>query len=142
MSRLAQTQKLDLMPILAARLDWGQRQRLDNEAPTRIETPAGRERAIDYCAGETPILAVQLQELFGLAETPRIARGRVPLLLHLLSPARRPIQVTQDLAGFWARGYAEVRKELRGRYPKHAWPEDPTRATPVAGVRRPRRAEG
>ncbi|RKT47264.1 ATP-dependent helicase HrpB [Thiocapsa rosea] len=142
MSRLVQTQKLDLMPILAARLDWGQRQRLDSEAPTRIETPAGRERAIDYCVGETPILAVQLQELFGLAETPRIGRGRVPLLLHLLSPARRPIQVTQDLAGFWARGYAEVRKELRGRYPKHAWPEDPTRATPVAGVRRPRRAEG
>lgn len=141
MSRLAQTQKLDLMPILASRLDWGQRQRLDSDAPTRIETPAGRDRSIDYCAGETPILAVQLQELFGLAETPRIARGRVPLLLHLLSPARRPIQVTQDLAGFWARGYAEVRKELRGRYPKHAWPEDPTRATPVAGIRRPRRAE-
>jgi ATP-dependent helicase HrpB len=142
MSRLAQTQKLDLMPILASRLDWGQRQRLDSEAPTRIETPAGRERPIDYCAGETPLLAVQLQELFGLAETPRIARGRVPLLLHLLSPARRPIQVTQDLAGFWLRGYPEVRKELRGRYPKHAWPEDPTTAAPVAGVRRPRRAEG
>ena len=142
MSRLAQTQKLDLMPILAAQLDWGQRQRLDTETPTRIETPAGRERAIDYCAGETPILAVQLQELFGLAETPRIARGRVALRLHLLSPARRPIQVTQDLAGFWARGYAEIRKELRGRYPKHAWPEDPTKAAPVAGVRRPRRAEG
>lgn len=142
MSRLAQTQRLDLLPILASRLDWGQRQRVDSEAPTRIVTPAGRDRPIDYCAGETPVLAVQLQELFGLAETPRIGRGRVPLLLHLLSPARRPIQVTQDLAGFWARGYAEVRKELRGRYPKHAWPEDPTRATPVAGVRRPRRAEG
>jgi ATP-dependent helicase HrpB len=142
MSRLAQTQKLDLMPILTSRLDWSHRQRLDSEAPTRIDTPAGRARQIDYCAGETPVLAVQLQEVFGLAETPRICRGRVPLLLHLLSPARRPIQVTQDLAGFWARGYAEVRKELRGRYPKHPWPEDPTGATPVAGVRRARGAEG
>jgi ATP-dependent helicase HrpB len=137
-SQLAQTRRLDLMPILAAQLDRGQLRRLDSEVPTMIDTPAGRSRRIDYRLGETPVLAVQLQELFGLGETPRICRGRVPLLLHLLSPARRPIQVTQDLAGFWARGYADVRKELRGRYPKHAWPEDPTRATPVAGVRRSR----
>lgn len=136
LSRLAQTRQLDLAKILGARLDWGQRQRLDAEAPISLQTPAGKARRIDYCAGDTPVLAVQLQELFGLAETPRIVRGRVPLLLHLLSPARRPIQVTQDLAGFWSRGYAEVRKELRGRYPKHAWPDDPTRAVPVAGPRR------
>jgi ATP-dependent helicase HrpB len=141
MSRLSQTRRLDLMPILASQLDWAQRQRLDSEVPAQIVTPAGSARRIDYRAGETPVLAVQLQELFGLVETPHICRGRVPLLLHLLSPARRPIQVTQDLAGFWARGYAEVRKELRGRYPKHAWPDDPTQATPIAGVRRPRRAQ-
>lgn len=139
MSSLAHTRRLDLLSILIAQLDWGKRQRLDSEAPTQLDTPAGRSRRIDYLAGDTPILAVQLQELFGLAETPCIYRGRVPLLLHLLSPARRPIQVTQDLAGFWARGYVDVRKELRGRYPKHAWPEDPAHATPVAGVRRVRR---
>lgn len=138
MFSFAQTRRLDLMSILIAQLDWGRRQRLDNEAPTQLDTPAGRSRRIDYLAGDTPILAVQLQELFGLAETPCICRGRVPLLLHLLSPARRPIQITADLAGFWARGYAEVRKELRGRYPKHAWPEDPAHATPIAGVRRVR----
>lgn len=139
-TRLAQLRALDLAAILATRLDWPLRQRLDAEAPTRLQTPAGTSRRIDYCAGATPVLAVQLQELFGLAETPRIARGRQPLLLHLLSPARRPIQVTQDLAGFWARGYAEVRKELRGRYPKHPWPDDPTTAPPSAGAKRARRS--
>jgi ATP-dependent helicase HrpB len=131
MSRLGQTQALDLRPLLAERLGWAQRRRLDQEAPLTLETPAGRPRRLEYRIGQAPILAVPLQELFGLTETPRICSGRVPVLLHLLSPARRPIQVTQDLAGFWATGYAEVRKELRGRYPKHAWPEDPTRPLPV-----------
>jgi ATP-dependent helicase HrpB len=81
------------------------------------------------------VLAVRLQELFGLSETPRIARGRVPLTLHLLSPARRPVQVTTDLAGFWKTGYFDVKKELKGRYPKHYWPDDPTQAVPTRHVR-------
>jgi len=87
------------------------------------------ERAIDYLPAQPPVLAVKLQELFGLADTPSIAEGRVKLTLHLLSPGGRPIQVTQDLRGFWARTYAEVKKELKGRYPKHPWPDDPWTAT-------------
>lgn len=133
---VAALQRLDLTRILAARLDWRARERLEQEAPTQIKTPAGTWRRIDYQTNDDPILAVPLQELFGLVTTPRVCRGRVPLVLHLLSPARRPIQVTRDLAGFWERHYAEVRKELRGRYPKHAWPEDPSGAQPVAGVQR------
>ncbi|MBN2886543.1 MAG: ATP-dependent helicase HrpB, partial [Chromatiaceae bacterium] len=136
-TRLAETRQLDLAALLRARLDWEQQQRLDREAPEAIVTPAGNRRAIDYLAGDIPVLALPLQEVFGLGETPSIAGGRCALLLHLLSPARRPLQITRDLAGFWARGYAEVRKELRGRYPKHHWPEDPLSAQPVTGgVRR------
>jgi ATP-dependent helicase HrpB len=93
---------------------------------------------VDYGDRDAPVLAVRLQELFGLAETPRIANGAVPLTLHLLSPARRPVQVTRDLAGFWRSSYFEVRKELRGRYPKHEWPEDPLNATPTRRAK-PRR---
>ena len=89
---------------------------------------------IDY-GGATPTLSVRLQEVFGLAESPRIASGRVPVTMELLSPARRPVQVTRDLASFWARGYAEVRRELKGRYPKHYWPEDPHRAEATRRVR-------
>jgi ATP-dependent helicase HrpB len=136
-TRLSEVRRLDLNAILLDQLSWEQRQRLDCELPRRFVTPAGNSRPIDYLSGETPILAVPLQELFGLNDTPRLCQGRLPLLLHLLSPARRPMQVTQDLAGFWARGYAEVRKELRGRYPKHHWPEDPTQAQAlVSGLRR------
>jgi len=118
---------------LRSRLDWSLRQRVDQLAPTRIVVPSGMERRIDYALAhdgspEPPVLAVKLQELFGLAETPRIADGRVPLTLHLLSPAGRPLQVTQDLRGFWERTYPEVRKEMKGRYPKHPWPDDPWNA--------------
>jgi len=118
---------------LRARLDWSLRQRVDQLAPTRIVVPSGMERRIDYALAhdgspEPPVLAVKLQELFGLAETPRIADGRVPLTLHLLSPAGRPLQVTQDLRRFWERTYPEVRKEMKGRYPKHPWPDDPWNA--------------
>ena len=98
---------------------------LDANAPPTIRVPSGMERRIVYAPGEPPVLAVKLQELFGLADTPRIAGGRVPLTLHLLSPAGRPIQVTQDLRSFWERTYPEVKKELKGRYPKHPWPDDP-----------------
>jgi ATP-dependent helicase HrpB len=98
---------------------------LDAHAPATIRVPSGMERRIAYAAGEPPVLAVKLQELFGLADTPRIGGGRIPLTLHLLSPAGRPIQVTQDLRSFWERTYPEVKKELKGRYPKHPWPDDP-----------------
>ena len=115
---------------LRSQLDWPLRQQLDALAPVRIVVPSGMERRIDYALAadgtpEPPVLAVKLQELFGLADTPRIADGRVPLTLHLLSPAGRPLQVTRDLRGFWDRTYPEVRKEMKGRYPKHPWPEDP-----------------
>ena len=118
---------------LRARLDWSQRQRVDALAPVRIAVPSGMERRIDYALDhdgmpEPPVLAVKVQELFGLADTPRIADGRVPLTLHLLSPAGRPLQVTGDLRGFWDRTWPEVRREMKGRYPRHPWPEDPWNA--------------
>lgn len=115
----------ELAQALQSRVDWELRRRLDTLAPVRIRVPSGLERPIEYRAGEPPVLAVKLQELFGLADTPRIAEGRVPLTLHLLSPAGRPLQVTQDLRGFWERTYPEVRKEMKGRYPRHPWPDDP-----------------
>lgn len=121
---------------LAAFLSWQQRARLDQLAPEHWTTPAGSRIAIDYADPGGPVLAARLQELFGLAETPSVAGGRVPLVLHLLSPAGRPVQVTRDLAGFWATSYFDVRKDLRGRYPKHNWPEDPLAAPPTRGARR------
>ena len=114
---------------------WAMRQKIDALAPTRIQVPSGMERAIEYDfddeadAPVAPVLAVKLQELFGLADTPRIADGRVPLTLHLLSPGGKPLQITQDLKGFWDRTYPEVKKEMKGRYPKHPWPDDPWSAT-------------
>ncbi|MET0065796.1 MAG: ATP-dependent helicase HrpB [Candidatus Thiodiazotropha sp.] len=123
-----QLQKLDLMGILQARLNWDQSQRLDQFAPSHLQVPSGSRIALAYAPDKPPVLAVRLQELFGLSETPRIAQGRVGVVLHLLSPAQRPIQITHDLAGFWARTYSEVKKELKGRYPKHYWPDDPLQA--------------
>jgi len=128
--------RLDLTGILKARLDRKQGQQLDSDAPTHLAVPSGSQLKLEYKPGESPVLAVKLQEMFGLADTPRIARGRVPVTLHLLSPARRPIQVTQDLRGFWERTYAEVKKELKGRYPKHPWPDDPWNAVPTARAKR------
>jgi ATP-dependent helicase HrpB len=127
---------LDLGALLLARLSWRQRAELDELAPTHVEVPSGSRIRIDYSDPEAPVLAVRLQELFGLDATPSVARGSVPLTLHLLSPAQRPVQVTRDLAGFWRNSYFEVRKELRGRYPKHAWPDDPMRAAPTRRARR------
>jgi ATP-dependent helicase HrpB len=135
-SRRAHLGYIDMLAILKAQLDWKQAQQLDVEAPTHIEVPSGSRLKLDYKPGESPVLAVKLQEMFGLTDTPRIARGRVPVTLHLLSPARRPIQVTQDLKGFWERTYAEVKKELKGRYPKHPWPDDPWNAVPTARAKR------
>ena len=131
--------RLDLHSILKARLDWDRNRRLDEGAPTHLAVPSGSHLRLEYVAGESPVLRVKLQELFGLAETPRVAWGKVPVTLHLLSPAQRPIQVTQDLHGFWERTYPEVKKELKGRYPKHPWPDDPWIAAPTARAkRRPR----
>jgi ATP-dependent helicase HrpB len=130
-TRLDAFDERELAEALAARLEWSQRQALDRLAPTGIEVPSGLRRGIAYAHDAPPVLAVKLQELFGLADTPRIADGRVPLTLHLLSPGGKPLQVTQDLRGFWDRTYPEVRKEMKGRYPRHPWPEDPWAATPT-----------
>ncbi len=110
---------------------------VDAEAPTHFEVPSGSRMQVHY-EGETPYVAVKIQEVFGLKATPRVAQGRVPVVLHLLSPAQRPVQVTADLASFWANGYAIVRKDLRGRYPKHNWPEDPTTAVASRRTLKPR----
>ncbi|TBR36644.1 MULTISPECIES: ATP-dependent helicase HrpB [Dyella] len=115
----------DLSQALASMVDYDQRRALDEQAPESMTVPSGMTRRIEYAPGEPPVLAVKLQELFGLADTPRVGGGRIPVTLHLLSPAGRPIQVTQDLKGFWERTYPEVKKELKGRYPRHPWPDDP-----------------
>ncbi len=110
--------------------------RLERLAPTHLPVPSGSRIRIDYLGEDAPSMSVRLQEVFGLETTPRIGGGTVPLLIKLLSPAQRPVQVTRDLASFWSNGYAEVRKELKGRYPKHSWPENPRVAPAVRGVRR------
>ena len=130
-TRLSHFGQLDLSSILRNLLPWPLPQRLDELAPHHLQVPSGSSIRLDY-SEHPPILAVRLQELFGLADTPRIAGGRQVVKLHLLSPARRPVQVTQDLANFWRSTYAEVKKDLKGRYPKHYWPEDPLVAEATA----------
>ena len=129
--RRADVERLPLVDILLARLTWEQRRLLDELAPTHLVVPTGSRIPVDYSDPAAPSIAVRLQEMFGLADTPRVGGGRVPVTLHLLSPAHRPVQVTRDLAGFWQSSYFAVRKDLRGRYPKHEWPEDPLNATPT-----------
>ena len=138
MRRLRDVAQLDLGQALLDRLSWNQRASLDELAPTHFVAPSGSRLPIDYSDPSAPVLAVRLQEMFGLAETPRIAKGRMPLTLHLLSPAHRPLQVTRDLAGFWRTSYFDVRREMRGRYPKHDWPEEPMKAKPTARAKRGR----
>ena len=132
----AEVERLDLGAALLEQLSWTQRAALDELAPTHLTVPSGSRVPIDYSDPHAPVLAVRLQEMFGCADTPRIAGGRVPLTLHLLSPAHRPLQVTRDLAGFWRTSYFDVRREMRGRYPKHDWPEDPLHAAPTARAKR------
>ncbi|MBI5640816.1 MAG: ATP-dependent helicase HrpB [Nitrospirae bacterium] len=122
---------IDILPALKARLSWEQQRLLDERAPVSILVPSGHRVAIDYASGDIPVLSVKLQEMFGLADTPEVADGLVRVLLHLLSPAQRPVQVTQDLKGFWNSGYQLVKKELKGRYPRHPWPDDPWNAVPT-----------
>ena len=133
-TRLDALSEAELGEALKSPLAWGLRQQVERLAPARITVPSGMERRIDYAldhegAPQPPVLAVKLQELFGLADTPRVADGRVPLTLHLLSPGGKPLQVTGDLRSFWNRTYPEVRKEMKGRYPRHPWPDDPWSAT-------------
>ena len=135
---LGDLKRVDLGAALRGRVEGHSSSRLDVLAPSHLEVPSGSRRRIDYSDSSAPTVSVRLQEVFGLSETPRIGGGAVPLTLHLLSPASRPVQVTQDLASFWKGAYFEVRKDLRGRYPKHAWPEDPLNAQPLRGVPRRR----
>jgi ATP-dependent helicase HrpB len=134
MTRLRDLARVELKKALFSMLPYPQHQQLDELAPTHLTVPSGSRIPIDY-SGEAPVLAVRLQEMFGLVQTPSVAGGRQPLLIHLLSPAGRPVQITQDLAGFWQSGYAQVKKELKGRYPKHYWPDDPLRARATARVK-------
>ena len=130
---LHEVSRLDWSELLLQRLPggWGQRQELDRLAPAHLAVPSGSRVAVNYTDPAAPVLAVKLQEVFGLLDTPFVAGGRVPLTLHLLSPGGRPAQVTRDLRSFWQTGYFEVRKDLRGRYPKHPWPDDPLTAIPT-----------
>ena len=127
--------RIDLANALRSRLTYAQGVIVEREAPTHFTVPSGSHIPIDYLDGEIPTLSVRLQEMFGLNQTPSVAAGRLPLLLKLLSPARRPVQITRDLVSFWNRGYHEVKKDLKGRYPKHYWPEDPYTAEPTRRAR-------
>ncbi len=127
--------RFELDAALRARLSYAQNGTLQREAPPHFVVPSGSSIPIDYLDGEIPTVSVRLQEMFGLRETPTVAAGRLPLLLKLLSPAGRPVQITRDLRSFWERGYHDVRKDLKGRYPKHYWPEDPNAAQPTRRVR-------
>ncbi len=133
---LDRVQRFDLTQPVHALLTWEQQCDLDRLAPTHLTVPSGSKIRIDYDSPDLPVLAVRLQEMFGCKATPRVAAGKVPVMLHLLSPARRPVQVTKDLASFWANTYQEVKKELRGRYPKHSWPDNPLTAPPTAKAKR------
>ncbi|WP_280551624.1 ATP-dependent helicase HrpB [Halomonas sp. 25-S5] len=140
-TRLEAVERLPLARLLLDGLDWTLRSRLDALAPLHLAVPSGASHRVDYTpclTDKPPVLAVKLQECFGWQASPRVADGREAVLLHLLSPARRPLQVTADLASFWANGYADVRREMRGRYPKHPWPEDPTTAEATARTKRRR----
>ena len=135
MKRLEQLRPEQLREALLSRLTHAQRRQFEEFAPTHVTVPTGSRIAVDYDDDNAPAIEVRMQEVFGLADTPRIGGGRVPVTLKLLSPARRPMQITRDLAGFWKGSYAEVRKDMRGRYPRHYWPENPLQAEPMRGLR-------
>jgi ATP-dependent helicase HrpB len=128
---LAELPPDEFSSALITRLPYPLQRRLDAEAPTHFAAPTGTQAAIDYEAEGGPKIAIRVQELFGIDRHPAIAGGRVPLLIELLSPAHRPVQTTRDLPGFWRGSYAAVRSEMRGRYPKHPWPDDPIAAPPT-----------
>jgi ATP-dependent helicase HrpB len=132
----ADLRRAPLLEVLKGALTYPQLETLEREAPERLGVPSGSRIKIAYEPGQPPVLAARIQEMFGLGETPRVAAGRVPVLLHLLAPNGRPQQVTHDLKSFWENTYPQVRKELAGRYPKHSWPQDPWNAVPTARPRR------
>lgn len=131
-----QLEQIDMQQILKDMIGWRLLTFLDDIAPSVIHVPSGRRVQLDYTAEDGPVLSVKLQELFGLSESPTVCMGRIAVLIHMLSPAGRPLAVTRDLKGFWGRGYQDVRKEMRGRYPKHPWPEDPWSAMPTARTKK------
>ena len=138
-SRLDQLKKLNYLHIFENLMDYRMRQQLEKDAPERIKVPSGSMIRIDYDTPDgIPLLPVRLQEIFGMTDTPFLAGGRVPLAIQILSPAMRPVQTTRDLRGFWTGSYALVRKDMRGRYPKHNWPEDPLSAVAARGTGKPR----
>ncbi len=137
-TRLAEIAAEEFAALLMLKLDHAARQALAEHAPETLTVPSGARKRLSYTQGDAPVLAVKLQELFGLADGPRVARGRVAVVLHLLSPRQAPIQVTRDLRSFWSNTYPEVKKELKGRYPRHPWPDDPWTATPTARTQRRR----
>jgi ATP-dependent helicase HrpB len=136
MARRAHLAKLDLTSILDARFTFQQRRLLERLAPSHLSVPTGSRIPLIYAPGSPPVLAVRLQEMFGETGTPAVCDGKVKVLLHLLSPAKRPLAVTQDLPSFWQNAYPQVRKDMRGRYPKHYWPENPLEAEPTRRVKR------
>lgn len=128
-SRRDHLSRLNMMDILNSQLDYSAQQKLARLMPTHLEVPSGSHIGLEYSVDATPpVLAVKLQELFGLASTPTVNEGRNRVLIHMLSPGQKPVAITQDLAGFWARGYADVKKDMKGRYPRHPWPDDPLTA--------------
>ena len=135
---IRQLQRLDMTNVLLSHLGHERARRLAVQLPERYQTPAGTVHPIRYDLDADPVLALPMQELFGEAVGPRLAEGRIPVLLHLLSPARRPLQITRDLAAFWAGAYDEVKKEMRGRYPKHFWPDDPASTPATRSIKRRR----
>jgi ATP-dependent helicase HrpB len=136
-TRRAQLTRVPLGEALRSRLGYERQRRLDDWLPTQLTVPTGSRIRIDYLDDLAPCASMRMQEVFGLAETPRLGGGAIPVTFKLLSPAQRPLQITRDLASFWRNGYVEVRKDMRGRYPRHYWPEDPLTAEPRRGIRRP-----
>lgn len=136
MNRWSDLARIDLLQALNSLLDYPAQQQLQALAPTHLTIPTGQRVRLDYTPDNGPVLAVKLQALFGWTETPTVAGGRKPVVIHLLSPAQRPLAVTADLASFWCNAYPEVRKDMRGRYPKHPWPEDPLTAEAQQGTKK------
>ncbi|MGB0513593.1 MAG: ATP-dependent helicase C-terminal domain-containing protein, partial [Wenzhouxiangellaceae bacterium] len=135
MSHWRDVEALDLLPALKTRLGHSRLAELDRLAPEALDVPAGVQVPLDYRADPGPVLAVKLQAVFGWTENPHVLDGRLPVVLHLLSPAGRPLAITADLTSFWANAYPDVLRDMRGRYPKHPWPDDPVRAAPTLKTR-------
>jgi ATP-dependent helicase HrpB len=137
LGKLHEIQKLNAFEILNSILSWEQQNKLDSLAPTKIQVPSDSMIKVNYSSdGSSPTMEVRLQEVFGMLETPKVNDGKIKIVMHLLSPGFKPVQVTQDLRSFWQNTYAEVRKELRSRYPRHSWPDDPWTAQAVRGAKR------